>query len=194
MVLNNNIKSRITDDSWIDLSNTRHFSLLPNLSYFVGASFLLAAGGLFTNHAAAGGKPSETQVATLLNLAARSGNATGTALANNRVVLGIPSGGAGLQYLHDRDVLAVSALDQKTFNQRLLEDSPYYQTDNQLGVRESGLSSKVQRWLAGDWTSASPMPIAISPPAAPGAALLATVHRGTHGGRWWWRWPATMIS
>lgn len=39
VLLNNNIKSRITDDSWIDLSKTRHFSLLPNLSYFVGASF-----------------------------------------------------------------------------------------------------------------------------------------------------------
>ncbi|MCT9623466.1 cellulose biosynthesis cyclic di-GMP-binding regulatory protein BcsB, partial [Curtobacterium sp. C2H10] len=61
-------------------------------------------------------QPSDTQVATLLNLAARSGNATGTALANNRVVLGVPEGGAGLQYLRERDVLAVSALDQKTFN------------------------------------------------------------------------------
>jgi hypothetical protein len=39
VLLNSNIKSRITDDSWIDLSKTRHFSLLPNLSYFVGASF-----------------------------------------------------------------------------------------------------------------------------------------------------------
>lgn len=156
VVLNNNIKSRITDDSWIDLSNTRHFSLLPNLSYFVGASFPFSRLADYSQTTLLlAEKPSETQVATLLNLAARSGNATGTALANNRVVLGIPSGGAGLQYLHNRDVLAVSALDQKTFNQRLLEDSPYYQADNQLGVRESGLSSKVQRWLAGDWTSAS---------------------------------------
>ncbi|WP_459591940.1 cellulose biosynthesis cyclic di-GMP-binding regulatory protein BcsB, partial [Enterobacter asburiae] len=39
VLLNNNIKSRIEDDSWIDLSHTRHFALLPNLSYFVGASF-----------------------------------------------------------------------------------------------------------------------------------------------------------
>ncbi len=156
VVLNSNIKSRITDDSWIDLSNTRHFSLLPNLSYFVGASFPFSRLADYSQTTLLlAEKPSETQVATLLNLAARSGNATGTALANNRVVLGVPSGGAGLQYLRDRDVLVVSTLDQKTFNQRLLEDSPYYQTDNQLGVRESGLSSKIQRWLAGDWTSAS---------------------------------------
>ncbi|WP_434582602.1 cellulose biosynthesis cyclic di-GMP-binding regulatory protein BcsB [Klebsiella sp. R390] len=156
VVMNNNIKSRITDDSWIDLSNTRHFSLLPNLSYFVGASFPFSRLADYSQTVLLlAEKPSETQVATLLNLAARSGNATGTALANNRVVLGVPSGGAGLQYLRDRDVLAVSGLDQKAFNQSLLADSPYYQADNQLGVRESGLGEKVQRWLSGDWTSAS---------------------------------------
>lgn len=37
VLTNNNIKSRIEDDSFIDLSHTRHFTLLPNLSYFVGA-------------------------------------------------------------------------------------------------------------------------------------------------------------
>ena len=156
VLLNNNIKSRITDDSWIDLSSTRHFSLLPNLSYFVGASFPFSRLADYSQTVLMlPEQPSETQVATLLNLAARSGNATGTALANNRVVLGVPEGGAGLQYLRDRDVLAVSALDQKTFNQRLLVNSPYSQVDNQLSVRESGGWAKVQRWLTGDWTSAS---------------------------------------
>lgn len=156
VLLNNNIKSRITDDSWIDLSNTRHFSLLPNLSYFVGASFPFSRLADYSQTVLLlPEQPSDTQVATLLNLAARSGNATGTALANNRVVLGVPEGGAGLQYLRDRDVLAVSALDQKTFNQRLLADSPYSPVDNQLSVRESGGWAKVQRWLTGDWTSAS---------------------------------------
>lgn len=156
VLLNNNIKSRITDDSWIDLSNTRHFSLLPNLSYFVGASFPFSRLADYSQTVLLlPEQPSETQVATLLNLAARSGNATGTALANNRVVLGIPEGGAGLQYLRDRDVLAVSALDQKTFNQSLLANSPYSPVDNQLSVRESGSWAKVQRWLTGDWTSAS---------------------------------------
>lgn len=156
VLLNNNIKSRITDDSWIDLSNTRHFSLLPNLSYFVGASFPFSRLADYSQTVLLlPEQPSDTQVATLLNLAARSGNATGTALANNRVVLGVPEGGAGLQYLRDLDVLAVSALDQKTFNQRLLADSPYSPVDNQLSVRESGGWAKVQRWLTGDWTSAS---------------------------------------
>ncbi len=79
-------------------------------------------------------------MATLLNLAARSGNATGTALANNRVVLGMPTGGGGdLQSLRERDVLAVTALDQQAFNQSLLADSPYRPVDNVLSVREPDL-------------------------------------------------------
>lgn len=36
----NTIKSFISPDSTIDLSHTWHFSELPNLSYFIGASFL----------------------------------------------------------------------------------------------------------------------------------------------------------
>jgi hypothetical protein len=82
VLLNNNIKSRIDEDSWIDLSHTRHFALMPNLSYFVGASFPFTRMAdysetvlLLPEH------PTETQVATLLDMAARSGNATGAALA-----------------------------------------------------------------------------------------------------------------
>ncbi len=156
VLLNNNIKSRITDDSWIDLSKTRHFSLLPNLSYFVGASFPFSRLADYSQTTLLlPADPSETQVATLLNLAARSGNATGTALANNRVVLGMPTGGGDLQSLRERDVLAVTALDQQAFNQSLLADSPYRPVDNVLSVREPDLWQKVQRRLTGDWTSAS---------------------------------------
>lgn len=156
VLLNNNIKSRITDDSWIDLSKTRHFSLLPNLSYFVGASFPFSRLADYSQTTLLlPAEPSETQVATLLNLAARSGNATGTALANNRVVLGMPNGGGDLQSLRERDVLAVTALDQQAFNQSLLADSPYRPVDNVLSVREPDLWQKAQRRLTGDWTSAS---------------------------------------
>ena len=154
VLLNNNIKSRITDDSWIDLSQTRHFSLLPNLSYFVGASFPFTRLADYSQTTLLlPEQPSETQVSTLLNLAARSGNSTGKALANNRVVLGVPPGGANSPYLNDRDVLAVSTLDQKAFNQSLLADSPYTQNDNTLNVREWNMQEKIQRRLMGDWTS-----------------------------------------
>ncbi|HEY2454941.1 MAG TPA: cellulose biosynthesis cyclic di-GMP-binding regulatory protein BcsB [Scandinavium sp.] len=154
VLLNNNIKSRITDESWIDLSRTRHFSLLPNLSYFVGASFPFTRLADYSQTVLLlPEQPSEMQVATMLNMTARSGNATGTALGNNRVIMGIPSGGANLEFLRQRDVLAVSGLDQKQFNQGLLANSPYSLTDNTLGVRSATTWQKAQRWIVGDWTS-----------------------------------------
>lgn len=152
VLLNNNIKSRIAEDSWIDLSHTRHFSMLPNLSYFVGASFPFSRLADYSQTLLLlPDRPSETEVGTLLNMAARSGTATGTVLGNNRVVMGIPAGGANLEYLRQRDVLAVSGLDQKLFNQSLLDDSPYYVSDSTLSVRPQTLWQKAQRWLLGDW-------------------------------------------
>ncbi len=67
----------------------------------------------------------------------------------------MPTGGGDLQSLRERDVLAVTALDQQAFNQSLLADSPYRPVDNVLSVREPDLWQKVQRRLTGDWTSAS---------------------------------------
>lgn len=154
VLLNNNIKSRLNEDSWIDLTHTQHFSMLPNLSYFVGASFPFTRLADYSQTVMLLPEtPSETQVATLLNLAARSGNATGMALANNRVVLGVPAGGTNLEYLRQRDVLAVGGLDQKAFIQGLLTQSPYIVGDNTLGVRAPTLWQKVQHWLLGDWST-----------------------------------------
>lgn len=154
VLLNNNIKSRIDEDSWIDLSHTRHFSLLPNLSYFVGASFPFTRLADYSQTVLLlPEQPTETQIATLLDMAARSGNATGTALYNNRVVLGVPTAGGNLELLRTRDVLAVSGMAQHDFNQALLNESPFTSHDNTLGVRTPTTWQKLQRWLAGDWTS-----------------------------------------
>lgn len=177
------------------MSKTRHFSLLPNLSYFVGASFPFSRLADYSQTTLMlPADPSETQVATLLNLAARSGNATGTALANNRVVLGMPTGGADLQSLRERDVLAVTALDQQAFNQSLLADSPYRPVDNTLSVREPDLWQKCSVGSPATGPRPASMPIATSRPVAPGAGSSAIVRRGTRLARWWWRWPAMMTS
>ncbi|WP_312414465.1 cellulose biosynthesis cyclic di-GMP-binding regulatory protein BcsB [Pseudescherichia sp.] len=154
VLLNNNIKSRVDDDSWIDLSHTRHFALLPNLSYFVGASFPFTRLADYSQTVLLlPEKPTETQVGTLLDMAARSGNATGTALSHNRVVLGIPTAGSNLELLRDRDVLAVTGLDQHDFNRELLKTSPFVAHDNLLSVREPTQWQKIQRWMAGDWNA-----------------------------------------
>lgn len=154
VLLNNNIKSRVDDDSWIDLSHTRHFALLPNLSYFVGASFPFTRLADYSQTVLLlPEKPTETQVGTLLDMAARSGNATGTALSHNRVVLGIPTAGTNLELLRDRDVLAVTGLDQHDFNRELLKTSPFVAHDNLLSVREPTQWQKIQRWMTGDWNA-----------------------------------------
>ncbi|MEN0578140.1 cellulose biosynthesis cyclic di-GMP-binding regulatory protein BcsB [Phytobacter palmae] len=154
VLLNNNIKSRIEDDSWIDLSHTRHFALLPNLSYFVGASFPFTRLADYSETVLMlPQNPTETQIATLLDMAARSGNATGTALGHNRVVLGVPTGGAGAELLNDRDVLAVTGLDQHDFNRAILNSSPFVMHDSTLGVREPTTWERIKRWITGDWAS-----------------------------------------
>ena len=156
VLLNNNIKSLIDDDSTIDLSHTRHFALLPNLSYFVGASFPFTRLADYSQTVLLlPENPSETQVATLLDLAARSGNATGTSLNQNRVVMGIPAGGGDLEALRHRDVLAVSGVDQTAFNRTLLNDSPFVTEDRAFGVRKPSNLQIAQRWLLGDWTADS---------------------------------------
>lgn len=154
VLLNNNIKSRIEDDSWIDLSHTRHFALLPNLSYFVGASFPFTRRADYSETVLMlPEKPTETQIATLLDMAARSGNATGTALGHNRVVLGVPTTGAGAELLNNRDILAVTGLDQHDFNRAILQTSPFVMHDSTLGVREPTTWQHIKRWIAGDWAS-----------------------------------------
>jgi len=154
VLLNNNIKSRIDDSSTIDLSHTRHFALLPNLSFFVGASFPFSRLADFSQTVLLlPDSPTETQITTLLDMVARSGNATGTALANNRVIFGIPAGGSGLEMLRNRDVLAVSNMTQSLFNQTLLNRSPFGIRDNSLMANKPTLWQKTLRWLGGDWSA-----------------------------------------
>ena len=152
VLLNNNIKSQIDDSSSIDLSHTRHFALLPNLSFFVGASFPFTRLADFSQTVLLlPDNPSETQVVTLLNMVARAGNATGTALANNHVLFGIPTGGTNLETLRTRDVLAVSDMTQSSFNQALLNHSPFATRDNTLIAKKPSFWQTTMRWLGGDW-------------------------------------------
>lgn len=153
VLLNNNIKSRIEEDSWIDLSHTRHFSMLPNLSYFVGASFpfsRLADFGQTT--LLLPDTPSNAELSTLLDLAARAGTATGVALTQNQVLFGLPNGGTHLARIQQSDLLAVSTTGNTAFNQAMLASSPYDATSSTFGVKEPDTLEKLRGWLTGDWS------------------------------------------
>ncbi|MFH8132704.1 cellulose biosynthesis cyclic di-GMP-binding regulatory protein BcsB [Pantoea osteomyelitidis] len=153
VLLNNNIKSRIEEDSWIDLSHTRHFSLLPNLSYFVGASFPFSRLADFSQTLLLlPAQPSDAEIGALLDMAARSGNATGVTLVQNRVLFGLPEGGANLARLQQSDVLAVSTTQDSDFNQVMLAHSPYEASGSTLGVKEPDTWGKLRSWISGDWS------------------------------------------
>ncbi len=153
MLLNNNIKSRIEEDSWIDLSHTRHFTMLPNLSYFVGASFPFSRLADFSQTTLLLPEaPGDAEIATLLDMAARAGNATGVPLVQNQVLFGLPNGGTNLTRLQHSDVLAVSTMQHSAFTQQMLAGTAYQTSGNTLGVKEPTTVDKLRGWLTGDWS------------------------------------------
>jgi len=152
VLLNNNIKSRIEDDSWIDLSHTRHFTMLPNLSYFVGASFPFSRLADFSQTTLLlPEKPTDAEISTLLDMSSRAGNATGVPLVQNQVLFGLPNGGTNLTRLQDSDLLAVSTTQNSEFNQQMLANTPYQTSGNTLGVKDPTTWDKLRGWLTGDW-------------------------------------------
>lgn len=152
VLTNNNIKSRIEEESYIDLSHSRHFTLLPNLSYFVGASFPFTRFADYSQTVLMlPSAPSDAEISTLLDMAGRSGNATGVALSHNTVMFGVPAGGSLHARLQNSDVLAVSTLAQTAFNQSVMQASPYSVNTHTLGVKSPTLQEKIRGWLMGDW-------------------------------------------
>jgi len=152
VLLNNNIKSRIEEDSWIDLSHTRHFTMLPNLSYFVGASFPFSRLADFSQTTLLlPAKPGNAEIATLLDMAARAGNATGITLVQNQVLFGLPESGSGLNRLQQSDVLAVSTMQHSPFMQQMLRGTAWQTSGSTLSVNEPSVVDKLRGWLTGDW-------------------------------------------
>lgn len=149
-----NIKSSLTQTSFIDFTRVKHFAFLPNLSYFVGASFPFSRLADFSQTVLLlPSNPSETQLSTLFNLIARAGNSTGTPLNHNQVLLGLPENAKGWTLLHERDVLAVSSLEQESFMKDLLTASPFAINENTLGVREIPLHMQLFYWFYGKWNT-----------------------------------------
>ncbi|OSN01390.1 cellulose synthase regulator BcsB [Lonsdalea populi] len=153
VLLNNNIKSRIENDSWIDLTHTRHFTMLPNLSYFIGASFPFSRLADYAQTVMLlPERPTDQEISTLLGMAGRSGDATGVSINRNQVVFGVPKDGVALHRLQNSDVLAVTTLSRAGFNAALLAESPYQTDGHALGVKMPSVLEKWISWLTGDWS------------------------------------------
>ncbi|WP_413731646.1 cellulose biosynthesis cyclic di-GMP-binding regulatory protein BcsB [Sodalis sp. RH20] len=150
LLTSNNIKSRIDPDSTIDLSRTHHFTLLPNLSYYVGASFPFSRLADFSQTVMLlPAKPEAGEIATLLAMAARAGNATGIALNHVDVRLGLQDHAAGGIPLADKDILAFASLKQTDLVRDLLAGSPYEMRNGLLSVKEETLTARLKGYFTG---------------------------------------------
>ncbi|VXC63134.1 Cyclic di-GMP-binding protein [Enterobacterales bacterium 8AC] len=147
------IKSRIGPDSYIDLSKTYHFTELPNLSYYVGASFPFTRLADFSQTVLLlAEKPTINEIRTLLNLAARAGAATGSAISNVDIRFGLKGSEMDDPEYKGRDVLVVASLAQSAFYQRLLQDAPFaMDSDGLLTVKPQPMRERLQAYLKGNW-------------------------------------------
>ncbi|KAA8998525.1 cellulose biosynthesis cyclic di-GMP-binding regulatory protein BcsB [Affinibrenneria salicis] len=145
-----NIKSTIDGSSSIDLTGSHHFSMLPNLSYYVGAAFPFSKMADFSHtQVVLAAEPSAAEISTLLNLAARAGNSTGLAINHVQVNLGLSG---NLSTLSDSDVLVVASLTQRGLMRQLLQQSPYNIGDARLSLKTPSMHDKLRRYLSGQWS------------------------------------------
>lgn len=147
------IKSRIGPDSYIDLSKTYHFTELPNLSYYVGATFPFTRLADFSQTVLLlAEKPTINEIRTLLNLTARAGTATGSAISNVDIRFGLKGSEMDDPEFRERDVLVVASLAQSAFYQRLLQDAPFaMDSSGLLTVKPQPMRERLQAYLKGNW-------------------------------------------
>ncbi|MBF9001423.1 cellulose biosynthesis cyclic di-GMP-binding regulatory protein BcsB [Vibrio nitrifigilis] len=144
-----NITSLIDDDSSLDLRGARHFSFLPNLSFFIGASFPYSRLADYSETVLLlPTNPTAAQLQTMLGLSARAGASTGKMIVRVQTHLGYP---AGTNSLKGKNVLAVSSLNDARFVDNLLKRSPFSSTGQTLHVKPESWYRQVENWLKGDF-------------------------------------------
>ncbi len=154
-----NVKSVIDESSYIDLSKTKHFARLPNLSYYVGASFPFTRYSDFSHTAVLlPDDPSIVELNTLMNMVARAGNSTGSMVNAEQVVIGSELFLKDPEFFEDKDLLVVSNLSHKDYLSNLFEGSAFTFNGNELNIYDYGLISfrggffrGLRRFLSGDF-------------------------------------------
>lgn len=154
-----NVKSVIDESSYIDLSKTKHFARLPNLSYYVGASFPFTRYSDFSHTAVLlPDDPSIVELNTLMNMVARAGNSTGSLVSAEQVVIGSDLFLKDPEFFEDKDLLIVSNLSHKDYLSKLFDGSAFTFNGNELNIYDYGLISfrggffrGLRRFLSGDF-------------------------------------------
>lgn len=154
-----NVKSVIDESSYIDLSKTRHFARLPNLSYFVGASFPFTRYSDFSHTVVLlPDNPTAVELNTLMNMVARAGNSTGSMVSYEQVVIGSDLFTKEPEFFEDKDLLVISNLSHKDYLSKLFDGSAFIFNGNELNIYDYGLISfrggffrGLRRFLSGDF-------------------------------------------
>ena len=154
-----NVKSVIDESSYIDLSKTRHFARLPNLSYFVGASFPFTRYSDFSHTVVLlPDNPTAVELNTLMNMVARAGNSTGSMVSYEQVVIGSDLFTKEPGFFDDKDLLVISNLSHKDYLSKLFDGSAFIFNGNELNIYDYGLISfrggffrGLRRFLSGDF-------------------------------------------
>lgn len=154
-----NVKSVIDESSYIDLSKTRHFARLPNLSYFVGASFPFTRYSDFSHTVVLlPDNPTAVELNTLMNMVARAGKSTGSMVSYEQVVIGSDLFTKEPGFFEDKDLLVISNLSHKDYLSKLFDGSAFIFNGNELNIYDYGLISfrggffrGLRRFLSGDF-------------------------------------------
>lgn len=142
-----NVQSEVDGTSTLDLSRTRHFDSLPNLSYFVGAGFPFTRyADLSTTAFILSAQPDANELTAMMGAAARLGESSGVAAYGARVGLGV----TGLQQYSDRDLLVIATTDSPV-SAALLAEGSVRIIDNKLVAEDLPWSQRMMRWAQGDW-------------------------------------------
>lgn len=106
--------SQIDPQSTLQFKNTWHYSRMPNLAYFSGASFPFSRRADFSQTTLLlPENPTTEELYTLVNLMARTGYATGTPVSHTSVFLGAKA--LEKNNLSQQDILAIGSLSSEGF-------------------------------------------------------------------------------
>ncbi|MBS3875319.1 cellulose biosynthesis cyclic di-GMP-binding regulatory protein BcsB [Proteus mirabilis] len=146
--------SRIDPQSTLQFKNTWHYSRMPNLAYFSGASFPFSRRADFSQTTLLlPENPTTEELYTLVNLMARSGYSTGTPVSYISVFLGAQA--LEKNQLAQKDILAIGELGSNGFLPSAFSQKTFSFINNQLEIQSPSLIDKAKSWLAGDPLSPS---------------------------------------
>ncbi|WP_336407011.1 cellulose biosynthesis cyclic di-GMP-binding regulatory protein BcsB [Gallaecimonas mangrovi] len=146
-VLGTKIISRVLPGSSLDLSGSKHFTKLPNLSYFVGAGFpFTRMADLSQTLALLPSNPTTLELQTFFDLIGRMGQDTGYPAYGIEVSKGVKD----LDQTAGKDLLVVgSVADIDSGN--LLQSSPFQFRQNKLALKPITMADTWKRLISGDW-------------------------------------------